>query len=151
MAEKGRLSPSQTSTHCSLPFALLVFAHLSASLLRLADPPPFVACGDISPTLWGNLPPDALRRFAPLAVPGDSPLPRLAFRPLRQQTLAVSATGGARVCCPRRFPPREFPLSVKDKTDTGKVSVLLWRRRGDSNSRAGYPTYALSRGASSPT
>ena len=26
-----------------------------------------------------------------------------------------------------------------------------WRRRGDSNSRAGYPTYALSRGASSPT
>lgn len=28
---------------------------------------------------------------------------------------------------------------------------LLWRRRGDSNSRAGYPTYALSRGASSPT
>ncbi len=27
----------------------------------------------------------------------------------------------------------------------------LWRRRRDSNSRAGCPTYALSRGASSPT
>ena len=32
-----------------------------------------------------------------------------------------------------------------------KITVDLWRRRGDSNSRAGYPTYALSRGASSPT
>ena len=29
--------------------------------------------------------------------------------------------------------------------------VLIWRRRGDSNSCAGFPTYALSRGASSPT
>ena len=37
------------------------------------------------------------------------------------------------------------------KTDTLKVSVFIWRRRRDSNSRAGYPTYALSRGASSPT
>ena len=27
---------------------------------------------------------------------------------------------------------------------------LLWRRKRDSNSRAGHPTYALSRGASSP-
>ena len=27
----------------------------------------------------------------------------------------------------------------------------FWRRRGDSNSCAGFPTYALSRGASSPT
>ena len=96
--------------------ALLVFAHLSASLHRLADPPPFVACGDISPTPWGNLPQDALRRFAP-----------------------------------RRCPSQKFSFSVKSKTDTGKVSVCFWRRRGDSNSRAGYPTYALSRGASSPT
>ena len=28
---------------------------------------------------------------------------------------------------------------------------FFWRRRRDSNSRAGFPTYALSRGASSPT
>ena len=33
----------------------------------------------------------------------------------------------------------------------GKSRYLSWRRRRDSNSRAGYPTYALSRGASSPT
>ena len=32
-----------------------------------------------------------------------------------------------------------------------KITVDFWRRRRDSNSRAGYPTYALSRGASSPT
>jgi len=31
------------------------------------------------------------------------------------------------------------------------MMLLFWRRRRDSNSRAGYPTYALSRGASSPT
>ena len=29
--------------------------------------------------------------------------------------------------------------------------TVIWRRRRDSNPRAGYPTYALSRGASSPT
>ena len=28
---------------------------------------------------------------------------------------------------------------------------FFWRGRRDSNSRAGFPTYALSRGASSPT
>ena len=32
-----------------------------------------------------------------------------------------------------------------------RVEALDWRRRRDSNPRAGYPTYALSRGASSPT
>ena len=32
-----------------------------------------------------------------------------------------------------------------------KGCFFIWRRRGDSNSCAGYPTYALSRGASSPT
>ena len=31
------------------------------------------------------------------------------------------------------------------------MRVFSWRSRRDSNSRAGYPTYALSRGASSPT
>ena len=39
----------------------------------------------------------------------------------------------------------------KSKTDTRMGVCFTWRRRGDSNSRAGYPTYALSRGASSPT
>ena len=30
------------------------------------------------------------------------------------------------------------------------MCLLLWRGRRDLNSRAGYPTYTLSRGASSP-
>ena len=40
-------------------------------------------------------------------------------------------------------------LMKKRRRPTGHR--LFWRRRGDSNSCAGYPTYALSRGASSPT
>ena len=32
-----------------------------------------------------------------------------------------------------------------------KIDAFFWRRRRDSNPRAGFPTYALSRGASSPT
>ena len=31
-----------------------------------------------------------------------------------------------------------------------KMTIKLWRRRRDLNPRAGFPTYALSRGASSP-
>ena len=43
-------------------------------------------------------------------------------------------------------------INLKSKIDTLLTkNVDFWRRRGDSNSRAGYPTYALSRGASSPT
>ena len=30
------------------------------------------------------------------------------------------------------------------------TGIFAWRRRRDLNSRAGYPTYTLSRGASSP-
>lgn len=36
------------------------------------------------------------------------------------------------------------------KKDTQKNGCLFWRRRRDSNSRVGFPAYALSRGASSP-
>ena len=42
-------------------------------------------------------------------------------------------------------------LQYTEKRYRGKSRYLSWRRRRDSNSRAGYPTYALSRGASSPT
>ncbi len=42
-------------------------------------------------------------------------------------------------------------LHYTEKRYRGKSRYLSWRRRRDSNSRAGYPTYALSRGASSPT
>ena len=41
--------------------------------------------------------------------------------------------------------------SLHQKRKYQKWYFLFWRRRRDSNSRAGYPTYALSRGASSPT
>ena len=41
--------------------------------------------------------------------------------------------------------------SSHQKRKYQKWYFLFWRRRRDSNSRAGYPTYALSRGASSPT
>ena len=39
----------------------------------------------------------------------------------------------------------------KPKKKASRRMLFLWRRRRDSNSRAGFPTYALSRGASSPT
>ena len=48
----------------------------------------------------------------------------------------------------------EFESLTDDYTknkDLSKDRSLFWRRWRDSNSRAGYPTYALSRGASSPT
>ena len=41
-------------------------------------------------------------------------------------------------------------LQQKEKVPR-KILDTFWRRRRDSNSRAGCPTYALSRGASSPT
>ena len=45
---------------------------------------------------------NALRLFALLRCPKkSSPWSGGFFRPLRQQTLPVSATGGGRVCCPR--------------------------------------------------
>ena len=49
---------------------------------------------------------------------------------------------------PRRHGSSRF--YAKQKAPTSWM-LFVWRRRGDSNSRAGFPTYALSRGASSPT
>ena len=43
-------------------------------------------------------------------------------------------------------------LSIQKNNPTHlKVYEIIWRRRRDSNSRTGFPAYALSRGASSPT
>ena len=39
---------------------------------------------------------------------------------------------------------------AKKKTVQIKSKPFIWRRRRDLNPRAGFPTYALSRGASSP-
>ena len=41
-------------------------------------------------------------------------------------------------------------LDTRFDTHCIKTGVQLWRRRRDSNSRGGYPPYALSMGASSP-
>ena len=43
-----------------------------------------------------------------------------------------------------------FTLPKKKKHKDNSL-CFFWRGRRDSNSRAGFPTYALSRGASSPT
>ena len=76
-----------------------------------------------------------LKRFAILLV---SSLVRLASSAPRRRfgSLPPTPRRGALVSHKKRHPER---------------CLFLWRRRGDSNSRAGYPTYALSRGASSPT
>ena len=49
-----------------------------------------------------------------------------------------------------RVSPNKF-IYTKRKSTKEKSLCFFWRRRRDSNSRAGFPTYALSRGASSPT
>ena len=51
-----------------------------------------------------------------------------------------------------RFPARDFSfLHVQHiKKASRWDAFFIWRSRRDLNSRAGYPTYALSRGASSP-
>ncbi len=57
-----------------------------------------------------------------------------------------------------RFGTEKIAVWVAKKPDifglfAGDIFFVstLWRSRRDLNSRAGYPTYALSRGASSPT
>ncbi len=42
-------------------------------------------------------------------------------------------------------------LEQKNNSTHRMVYGIIWRRRRDSNSRTGFPAYALSRGASSPT
>ena len=59
-------------------------------------------------------------------------------------------------CCAKRWTIAFSSLlggrSYKQKEKVPrKILDTFWRRRRDSNSRAGCPTYALSRGASSPT
>ena len=71
-------------------------------------------------------------------------------RPLRQALLPSSATGGGRRPCPRLRRSGSSPIFAKQKT-TLSGGFFVWRRRRDLNPRAGFPTYALSRGASSPT
>ena len=62
----------------------------------------------------------------------------LSLAYLRRIRFAGRATGG-----------KSLLLQKTEKTAT-YVTVFFWRSRRDLNSRAGYPTYTLSRGASSP-
>ena len=68
-----------------------------------------------------------------------------ALRTVYFMSLFAPQKDGRRVRVPLPF------LHYTEKRYRGKSRYLSWRRRRDSNSRAGYPTYALSRGASSPT
>ena len=52
--------------------------------------------------------------------------------------------------CWVRVSPIKFHTPKKKKHKDNSL-CFFWRGRRDSNSRAGFPTYALSRGASSPT
>ena len=47
------------------------------------------------------------------------------------------------------IPYQACGMDKKEATFGRQKLLLFWRRRRDLNSRAGYPTYALSRGASS--
>ena len=49
------------------------------------------------------------------------------------------------------FETLPFILLYTKKKHKDNSLCFFWRGRRDSNSRAGFPTYALSRGASSPT
>ena len=46
---------------------------------------------------------------------------------------------------------QNFTLIQRGRQPRIEIDVLLWRRRRDLNSRAGYPAYSLSRGAPSAT
>ena len=94
---------------------------------------------------------EALLRFAPLVLRTllvtDEP-PRSSLRRLAgEQALRL---GFAWLSAPPtlRFKSR-FSSRKKIKTECQKT-FRSWRRRKDLNLRAGYPTYTLSRGASSP-
>ena len=69
-----------------------------------------------------------------------------ALRTVYFMSLFAPQKDGRRV----RVSPNKF-IYTKRKSTKEKSLCFFWRRRRDSNSRAGYPTYALSRGASSPT
>ena len=88
----------------------------------------------------------------------------VVLRPTLTEQLCLPrwrASSPTRLCCvicaPRAFGLRRcadgksFHLRQKEKIRNTRVGIpYFWRRRKDLNLRAGYPTYTLSRGASSP-
>ena len=69
-----------------------------------------------------------------------------------EDLLPSSATGSGRRLRPLAGARREARGTRAAKQKQTPFGVcFVWRSRRDSNPRAGFPTYALSRGASSPT
>ena len=72
------------------------------------------------------------------------------MKPIKHKSSPVSR--GRFVCIEKNF----FTENSKEKSSRISTRAFFaaglprWRRRRDLNPRAGYPTYALSRGASSP-
>ena len=58
--------------------------------------------------------------------------------------------GFARLSAPPALRFKSFFLFRKKEKNPSLETWIFWRRRKDLNLRAGYPTYTLSRGASSP-
>ena len=76
----------------------------------------------------------------------DKALPCLCFA---KSYLCVRAP--LPVGIPSHMDDRVLVSRIKNKSTHRMGYGFIWRRRRDSNSRTGFPAYALSRGASSPT
>ena len=89
------------------------------------------------------------------------PLENIVVRSIRRLTYGLlvfslfafpsSATCGGHAQTPagsRRSSSNQFSAQ-KQKSTSKRICFFAWRSRRDLNSRAGFPTYALSRGASS--
>ena len=111
---------------------------------RLTAPSPFVCFADISPTPWGNLPPDCHslpRRFESLT--SDCKTKQTTARVesfFRDSTLALRCSvrrgSDSPPDChslPRRF--ESLTSDCKTKQTTARVVCFVWRRVRDSNPR----------------
>ena len=91
---------------------------------------------------------EVIRSFASIAVPGIS-LRRLLLGLCRPLPLAFSPFSRPRRRSKSQAHASVARVRINKKTDAA-VATSVWRRRSDSNTRAAFATYTLSRGASSP-
>ena len=120
-----------------------------------------------SPAPSLHLPPAALRLGSLLPVPGArvrDQLCRQTKKHTRWCAFLFGGEGGIRFSAEkpvaaltvhrtvihyRSFESRPINVLQNNKSTHCVDALLFWRRRRDSNPRAGFPTYTLSRGASS--
>ena len=91
----------------------------------------------------------AMRPWCCAQMLGDAELPREqpSLASLTSELVDSASLGYLRLSAQGSKPC----FASKNKNGYPKwVSIFVWRRRKDLNLRAGYPTYTLSRGASSP-